>query len=205
MEDLQLSSRWSWYAHVAFQGTYKQSYLKIYDFDTIQMFWRLWNNIPTVARIFSGKEIGLIEGQTIAGYSIFQQGVLPEWEDLTNASGGEWWVRHSMGSSCIEDMWKDLCMALVGNRLERVVGIRLIYKSASRGKANFKIEAWFSKEVNQDPVMQQEVLASLKQVLACPDLQFTYGTHADANETRRKPTLERNRTHQSRVHRGRGM
>jgi len=181
-EDIPLFSEWVWYAHTQFVGEYRSSYVKISNFDTVQMFWRLWNNIPSVNRIFSGREYGVIQDQIIVGYSIFRNGILPEWEDVNNANGAEWWCRGALIPLSVENLWMEICILLIGNYMpDQVTGVRLIYKNNRSNKANFKMEIWFSRSGEGDEV-KHSVLRTLQEHLKYKDLSFMFSVHSDAAE-----------------------
>ena len=51
---------------------------KIGSFDSVQLFWRYWNNLP-----FSQLPVG-------SSMRVFKTGIEPNWDDPKNENGGKW-------------------------------------------------------------------------------------------------------------------
>ena len=97
------------------------------EFDTVEGFWRFFNNIPAPSKLFSTEE-SLKSGEVtdIEGISLFKKGIRPEWEDPKNMHGGEWCIRKN-GS--LDYWWIDLIMAAVGGNLspgDELTGVRIV-------------------------------------------------------------------------------
>ena len=54
---------------------------EVYSFNTIEDFWRMYNNIYQVEEIRPNTD-----------YMLFKKGIRPEWEDVNNRKGGKWVV-----------------------------------------------------------------------------------------------------------------
>ena len=54
---------------------------EVYSFDTIEDFWKMYNNIYSVEEIMPNTD-----------YMLFRKGIRPEWEDPANRAGGKWVV-----------------------------------------------------------------------------------------------------------------
>ena len=83
---IKLENTWTfWYtgfrAHQVglTQNNYENTLQKIGTFDTVQDFWRYWNNIVNIS-----------DFPELATLSLFKEGVKPLWEDPENAEGGKW-------------------------------------------------------------------------------------------------------------------
>jgi hypothetical protein len=72
----------------------------MYEFDTIDDFWKLYNNF------------NLIGGLSGRNYFLMRDGILPTWEDIKNRNGGICSVKLPMTKA--EDAWNHLSMSMIG-------------------------------------------------------------------------------------------
>ena len=85
-----MQSAWDIYYDGGFQRgmtdeEWAKSVTNIGRFNSIQLFWRYWNNLP-LGRLPSG-----------ANVRFFKEGIQPTWDDPANVDGGKW-VCRSAGS-----------------------------------------------------------------------------------------------------------
>ena len=71
------------------------------EFSTVEEFWTSFEHLPPPSTVFydgkSSKRVGVPpDARTIESFSIFRAGVLPEWDDPSNKTGGEWYARRSL-------------------------------------------------------------------------------------------------------------
>ena len=66
-------------------GNWGDSMVHVCDFKTVQEFAQYWNHVPRPSQCFGG-------AKQIESVQLFKKGVKREWEDATNANGGEWTV-----------------------------------------------------------------------------------------------------------------
>ena len=71
------------------------------EFSTVEGFWTSFEHLPPPSTVFydgkSSKRVGVPpDARTIESFSIFRAGVLPEWDDPSNKTGGEWYARRSL-------------------------------------------------------------------------------------------------------------
>lgn len=130
------------------------------SFQSIVEFLQHFNYIPVPSKIFfdgeSRKKVG-DEGKTIEEYSLFKDGIEPEWGDPANVTGGEWFIRHALDKHVLDGYWENLLLAVVGETMEDdlrkhagksreewkpvINGVRVVDKC--RGNfAQVKIEMW---------------------------------------------------------------
>merc|ERR1712039_145142 len=99
---------------------------------------------------------------------IFRDGIRPEWEDKTNATGGhfQYQLKPNSGGGQIDEYWNNLVLGLVGSTIEpaqMITGVRLVDKlSGPRAAGVVRVEVWFS---NYDDT--QAVSALKKNVEKC--------------------------------------
>ena len=78
----------------------KDSYVKVFSFNTIEDFWKLYKNLTSIDSIM---------------LFLMKEGIFPLWEDPQNKEGGCWSFKIKKKDNYIT--WKNLSMALVGNWL----------------------------------------------------------------------------------------
>lgn len=119
----KLNCKWILWAH-KFNNTNWDinSYEKIYEFDTIEDFWRLYNNFS------------LIGGLQNKNYFLMRDGIVPTWEDKKNKNGGICSIKLSMSRA--EEVWTLLSMYLIGecyyddiNKMDDLNGISFCPKN----------------------------------------------------------------------------
>lgn len=76
-----LQSEWSlWYEDpTEIKTTYGENIKEIYSFQSVENFWRLYNNIYKASEL-----------KPSSSYYLFRKGILPQWEDPENENGGRW-------------------------------------------------------------------------------------------------------------------
>ncbi len=90
------------------QDTWGSHLRKIIDFDTVEMFWRAYNNILPPSRMDHG-----------SNYHLFKKDIEPKWEDKENERGGQWnLIIHRKDRERLDKMWLWTILALVGETIE---------------------------------------------------------------------------------------
>jgi len=108
---------------------------KIGSFDSVQLFWRYWNNLP-----FSQLPIG-------SSMRFFKTGIEPNWDDPQNQNGGKWVLKPTAEP---EQLFSDVALALIGGALpsaESVCGV--IYSIKPKGVV---ISIWNSDAADKTQV-----------------------------------------------------
>ncbi|EGB04649.1 hypothetical protein AURANDRAFT_16004, partial [Aureococcus anophagefferens] len=78
---------------------------KLFSFSTVEEFWNNYVHIPPPSDSFS----------------IFKEGIAPEWEDSANINGGEWNLRKSGRGNegdMIDEWWQNLVLGLIGETID---------------------------------------------------------------------------------------
>lgn len=134
---------WVWYGHFPCgSANYGLSYTRLGRFETVAGFWNMYNTLPSIDCVHDGTI--RIKGQSVVAYSLFRDGVLPEWEDSRNLTGSEWGCRETLIKSCFHQLWRNYALAAIGENIPHCVGIRAINKS-NRSRCLHKIEVWMDK------------------------------------------------------------
>mmetsp|Transcript_24630 Transcript_24630/g.76937 ORF Transcript_24630/g.76937 Transcript_24630/m.76937 type:complete len:218 (-) Transcript_24630:41-694(-) len=127
---------------------------KLFTFNTVEDFWKYYVHIPTPSEVFydgkARKRVGAPPGDRfIESFSLFKEGISPEWEDAANSSGGEWNLRKSGRggeSGVVDEWWQNLVLGLVGETIDdadHVCGARIVDKSGNKGSSGvFRLELW---------------------------------------------------------------
>merc|ERR1712004_841595 len=66
---------------------------------TVEDFWSLYNHIEVASRLPAGCD-----------YSLFKEGIFPDWEDVRNAPGGRWMINvdKRQRSQCLDTYWLEI-------------------------------------------------------------------------------------------------
>jgi hypothetical protein len=130
---------------------------KLFTFKTVEDFWAYYVHIPTPSEVFydgkARKRVGKPPGDRyIESFSLFKEGIAPEWEDAANISGGEWNLRQTgrgNDSEKIDQWWQNIVLGLVGETIDdvepydNICGARIVDKSGNKGKNPvFRLELW---------------------------------------------------------------
>lgn len=98
-----LQYSWSfWYLSPNEEMSWSMRLQKLASVSTIEDFWSVYNWVDAPSEMKCG-----------ADFSLFKEGILPDWSDLANARGGRYIVKCSKEET--DDMWKEILMALVGH------------------------------------------------------------------------------------------
>lgn len=87
---------------------YEASLHRLCTFNTVQDFWKCFNNLPSVEKLRSK-----------SSFHLMKEGISPLWEDPKNADGGFWTVRIKKEDTAI--VWKELVLALIGEQFEPAI------------------------------------------------------------------------------------
>lgn len=98
---IPLNSKWVLWCHNLYDNNWGiDSYEQIYTFDTIQDFWKLYNNFDSLG------------GLTKKNYFLMRENIKPIWEDENNRTGGICSLKIPVAKS--EEIWTDFSMHLIG-------------------------------------------------------------------------------------------
>lgn len=141
---------------------------KITTFDTVEDFWRVFNNLKPASTLPQG-----------SNYHIFKEHIEPKWEDAANARGGKWTVSvppKSRGTN-LDQMWLWTVLACIGETIRAPDDVCGLVVSVR--KAGDRVQIWTKDAHNE--VACREIGRSLKETLEMPDSTIIgYQSHADS-------------------------
>jgi len=151
------------------QDTWGNHLKKIVDFDTVEDFWRLYNNIMPASHIGQG-----------SNYHLFKYGIEPKWEDSSNTKGGKWIVAITNKPMIdkLDSLWLYTILACIGEAFgdedDEICGAVLsIRKGADR------ISLWTRDAAKE--VSARTIGRHFKRALELPENQtLGYQSHADS-------------------------
>jgi len=104
-----LQNRWTWWFDNPGKKTSQSSWgdhlKRIITIDTVEDFWRLYNNIVRPSNLPSGSD-----------YHLFKEHIEPKWEDPNNSKGGKWilTVSNKNGRETLDRLWLWTILAIIG-------------------------------------------------------------------------------------------
>jgi len=134
------------------QAEYSDATHKVASFSTVKGFWKYWNHLPQPSELLDGKKFvrETADSRSIVdALMLFREGIKPEWEDSTNATGGhfQFQLKPQLGGGNIDEYWNNIVMGMIGGTIEpaeMVTGVRLVDKLSQNRSAAIRIEVWFS-------------------------------------------------------------
>ena len=77
---------------------------------TVEDFWSLYNHIEVASRLPPGSD-----------YSLFKEGIFPDWEDPRNAPGGRWMVNvdRKQRAEYLDTYWLEILFFLIGEHADQ--------------------------------------------------------------------------------------
>jgi len=167
-----LQNRWTlWYDNPKRRlstSTWCNNLKQVVDFDTVEDFWRVYNNILPA----SGLEHG-------SNYHLFKVGIEPKWECPANSKGGQWVVvvPSKQRGERLDKLWLYAVLACIGEAFEEedeicgcVVSVR---------KAQNRVAIW-TKTASREAVVRSIGL-QFKRALELPStVVLGYQVHSDS-------------------------
>jgi len=165
-----LQHRWTlWYDNPGKktnQASWGDHLKKVVTFDTVEDFWRIFNNIRPASKLVLG-----------SNYHLFKEHIEPKWEHPENLKGGKWIAVCKGKREQLDKMWLWTVLACIGENFEEeseicgcVVSVR---------KVGDRIALW-TKNCTSD-VVQKKIGFQFKKTLELPDQAIVgYQGHADS-------------------------
>jgi translation initiation factor 4E len=167
-----LQNRWVlWYDNPGKktnQDSWADNLKKIVTFDTVEDFWRVYNNIQPASVLSSG-----------SNYHLFKDGIEPKWEDPINQHGGKWVISipTKNRNEALDKLWLWMMLGCIGESLED--GNEVCGVVVSIRKAQDRLAVWTRDATNEPTV--RNIGRKIKAVLELPDtVLIGYQSHTDA-------------------------
>ena len=179
---MELNDTWILYSHDKNKNKcYNDNMQILARIGTIQHFWKVWNNIPSVKDMFfDGKHFKLTGKRPIHCWSFFREGIEPTWEHPKNSVGGEWNIRKFKSLDHLADLWLEVVLLILGenfNESESITGIRVV-DSSSYERTTYRIEIWMD-----NLKVKPKVEAALKKNINISNrLNLIFKEHANSVE-----------------------
>lgn len=186
MSNYKLNSIWNLYFHEKNNSKkYADNTIEIAKIETIEDFWRLYNNLPKPLDIFSEYEFPnkILKSfkKSINAISYFRSSSFPQWEHETNKIGYEWSMRKQKNIQEANKLWLSLLLTILGESLlhsEYINGIRIVDCSQDT-KIIYRYEVWVSKKIYKE-FFENEI----KKILNTPSyIRLIYRDHCSLKES----------------------
>ena len=121
-----LQNAWTlWFFKNDKSRSWEENQRPIITVTTVEDFWSLYNHIEVASKLPTG-----------ADYSLFKEGIFPDWEDPRNQDGGRWIInldrKHREG--ILDTYWLEVLFFLIGEHADQHAFQvnRTIYRSYDR-------------------------------------------------------------------------
>lgn len=136
-----LQFKWTlWHDQQSGKGSnWGETLRAVASFDTVEDFWALFNNLQEPSQLPVGST-----------YNLFKHGIEPKWEDVQNASGGEWRCPvPSSRKNLLDEYWVNSVLTVIGEGFapDESDDIAGIVVNIRRG--GDRIAIWTKSAVNQ--------------------------------------------------------
>jgi len=147
----------------------------IVSFDTVEDFWRVFNNIKPASELPPG-----------SNYHLFKDPIEPKWEDEANVGGGKWVVPVPKlpRVNLTDQYWLWAVLACIGEGLENADEVSGLVVSIRRQQDRL---ALWTRDARSETIVKN-VGRSLKRVLEIPEATTVgYAVHSDALKNSKNP------------------
>jgi len=172
-----LQNAWTlWFFKNDKSKTWEENQRPIITVTTVEDFWSLYNHIEVASKLPTGSD-----------YSLFKEGIFPDWEDPRNQDGGRWIISldKTAKQGLLDTYWLEIIFFLIGEHADQhafqvngaVVNVRM---------RTDKLAVWLSDASQPESIM--DIGKQLKERL---DLDTTttigFNVHQD-EKTMTRPT-----------------
>lgn len=140
-----LENAWTlWFFKNVKSQTWEESQRPVITVTTVEDFWALYNHIETTSCLPPASD-----------YSLFKEGIFPDWEDYRNKDGGRWIINleRRFRDARLDDHWLDVMFFLIGEQADQYAHLVNGAVVNVRNKGD-KIAIWLSGETAQDGVVE---------------------------------------------------
>ena len=143
-----LQNAWTlWFFKNDKTRTWEENQRPIITVTTVEDFWSLYNHIEVASRLPPGSD-----------YSLFKEGIFPDWEDKRNAPGGRWMINvdKRQRAECLDTYWLEILFFLIGEHADQHAHqvIKSFLVSTGQPFTRFKIKHFSCKSTPSSPVAQ---------------------------------------------------
>lgn len=140
-----LQNAWTlWFFKNEKGRSWEQNQRQIITVSTVEDFWSLYNHIELASKIPPGCD-----------YSLFKEGIFPDWEDVRNKQGGRWIINlhRNNRAQFLDTYWLEILFFLIGEHADQyafqvngaVVNVRL------KGD---KLAIWLADSTQPDSILR---------------------------------------------------
>jgi len=134
-----LEHEWTFWYSPFRNRTWEENLKIIKTVATIEDFWAVVNWIEPPSNLLSG-----------ADYSLFKTGINPDWDDLSNRSGGRWVVNCSRQG--VDKDWMEVSMAMVGQQFGEGQDMMVTGAVVSVRNRGDKVAVWVREVVDSEKI-----------------------------------------------------
>merc|ERR1712240_64811 len=105
-----LENAWTlWFFKNDKSRTWEENQRPIITVTTVEDFWSLYNHIEVASRLPPGSD-----------YSLFKEGIFPDWEDPRNQAGGRWMINvdKRQRNDFLDTYWLEILFFLIGEHAD---------------------------------------------------------------------------------------
>jgi len=124
--------------------SWEENQKAIITVNTVEDFWSLYNHIEVASKLTPGSD-----------YSLFKEGIFPDWEDKRNQNGGRWIINldKRQRADHLDNYWLEILFFLIGEHADQhahqvngaVVNVR--------GKGD-KLAVWLADATQSDSIIR---------------------------------------------------
>ena len=106
-----LQNAWTlWFFKNDKARSWEENQRPIITVTTVEDFWSLYNHIEVASKLPSGSD-----------YSLFKEGIFPDWEDPRNAPGGRWMINvdKRQRQEFLDTYWLEILFFLIGEHADQ--------------------------------------------------------------------------------------
>ena len=160
----KLQDTWNFWAHrQSDSSSYKNNTLTIATVNTVEDFWRIFNNLPLPSTFFYDgnsrysfqDKVGSVF--SVTAFSMFKDGIHPSWEDPINKKGGDFSFRNFNDLLHLDQCWENCLLDCIGEHhkgTHSVVGVRVV-DSSHKHRQMYKLEVWYK---NREETVRSYIL-----------------------------------------------